>query len=220
MTLRQLLSSVDLGQVFILINKKDGKNIAKCDRPTLKQTMDMYWKVAKELMEKPFTRKYSMPILVRWSEDWYDHHKYPDVCFLNPRYVAPPKGYKPWGGTKNMPPKHYNCNANKYNKTFAMGFTSWSKLIDTPIVNEGGFSNEQLLAEILWELTFYGWTEDKVNLKVKEIEGSLDQAMKEIKAGKCTEIPPKKKGGYKIVIPDCVTKQITEITNKLSKKRK
>ena len=218
MTLRQLLKAVDLDKVFFLINKKDCKDLAR--RPTMEQTTSSYRAVVYELLEKPKARKYHMPILVRESEDWYDKHKYADVCFLNPKYVAPPKGYKPWGGNKNMPAKHYNCNLNKHNKTFAMGFTPWSKLIDTPIVNEAGYANESVLAEILWELTFYGWTENRVNLKVKEIEGSLDQAMKEIKAGKCIELPPKKKGGYKIVIPDCVTKQITEITNKLSKKRK
>jgi len=207
MTLRQLLKSVDLDKVFVLINKKDSKDIAR--RPTMEQTTFSYRKVVNELLDKPQTRKYHLPILVKWSEDWYDHHKYPDVCFLNPKHVAPPKGYKPWGGNKNMPPKHYNCNLNKYNKTFAMGFTSWSKIIDTPVVNDGEFSYEQLAAEILWELTFYGWTEKTVDVQVKKIEGKIKKAMKEVKAGKYVELPPKKKDKYKIVIPNCLVKQLT-----------
>jgi hypothetical protein len=218
MTLRQLLHAVDLDAVYALINKKDCGTEPKKNAPTLKQTTDAYTPVVHELILKPKARKYSMSILVKMSEDWFDKHLYPDVCFLNPKYVAPPKGYKPWGGTKNMPPKHYNCNANKHNKTFAMGFTPWSKLIDTPIVNEAGYANESVLAEILWELTFYGWTEKKVDVRVKEIEGKIKEAMKEVKAGKCIELPAKKKGGIKIVIPDSVSKDIIDISNKFNKK--
>lgn len=221
MTLRELLQSVIPAKVYRHINKKDSRNAAKCDRPTMEQTVKAYTAVIAELLQKPKSRKYHMPILVKWSEDWYDHHKYPDVCFLNPKYVAPPKGYKPWGGSRGKPaPKgHYDCNANKHNKTFAMGFTPWSRLIDTPVVNEGGFTDEQLVAEILWELTFYGWTEKKVDVRVKEIEGKIKEAMKEVKQGKCIELPPKKKGGYKVVIPEIVQKQIAEIMTKNKKKK-
>lgn len=220
MTLRQLLHAVDLDAVYALINKKDCGTEPKKNAPTLKQTTDAYTPVVHELMLKPKARRYSMSILVKMSEDWFDKHLYPDVSFLNPKYVAPPKGYKPWGGSKNLPAKHYNCNLNKHNKTFAMGFTPWSKIIDTPVVNEGGFSNEQLLAEILWELTFYGWTEKKVDVRVNEIKGKIDEAVKQVKEGKCIEIKPKKKGQFKIVIPDCVSQQIMDIVNKPVKKPK
>jgi hypothetical protein len=144
--------------------------------------------------------------LVKKELDWYDNHTYIDVCFLNNRYVAPPKYAKPWGG-KNPPKGHYNCNLSKYNKVFAMGFTAWSKLIDTPIVNEAELSSEELAAEILWELTFYGWTEKRVNSHVEGIKTKISKAVKEIK------LPPQKKGGYKIVIPDSVAKQIIDISN-------
>lgn len=221
MTLRQLLESVDLGKMFVLINKKDSKNAAKCDRPSMEQTTSSYNAVVNELLGKPKARKYSMPILVKESEDWFDKHKYADVCFLNPKYVAPKKGLKPWGGTrgKKIPKGHYNCNDNKHNKTFAMGWTPWSKLIDTPVINEAGYTDEKVLAEILWELTFYGWTEKKVDVRVKEIEGKIKEAIKEVKQGKCIELPPKKKGGYKVVIPDIVAKQLKDIAEKESKKK-
>jgi hypothetical protein len=131
--------------------------------------------------------------------------------------VAPPKGAKPWGG-KNPPKGHYNCNLSKHNRVFAMGFVPWSKLIDTPVINKAGFSNEQLLAEILWEFTFYGWTEKRVEKRIDEIEGKIKEAIKEIDAGKCVELPPKKEGGFKVVIPDSVSQQIISITNKNKKK--
>jgi hypothetical protein len=218
MTLRQLLRAVNLDAVYAIIHKKDCNVESKQDTPTLKQTIDAYTPVIHELMLKPKARKYSMSILVRMYKDLFDKHFYPDVCFLNPKYVAPPEGHKPWGGNKNMPSKHYNCNLNKHNEIFAMGFTPWSKIIDTPVVNRGGFSNEQLLAEILWELTFYGWTEKKVDTKIKEIKGNINEAMKQVKEGKCVKLPAKKKGGLKVVIPDCVSQQIMDIVNKPVKK--
>ena len=89
MTLRQLLAFIDLDAVFLLINKKDSKNIAQCDRPTMEQTVSSYNAVVNELLGKPKARKYSMPIVVKLSEDWCDHSKYPEVCFLNPKYIAP-----------------------------------------------------------------------------------------------------------------------------------
>lgn len=214
MTLRELLHLADLDAVYMLINKKDSSFEPKSDAHSLSQTTKAYTSVVCELMKKPKVRKYSMPILVQVSKDPFDKHEYPDVCFLNPRYVAPPKGYKPWGGNKNLPPKHYNCNLNKHSKTFAMGFVPWSKIIDTPVLNKCGFSNEQLLAEILWELTFYGWTEKIVEKTTNGVKLRLDEAMKEVKEGKYIELPPKKKGGCKIVVPDCVSQQLLDIINK------
>jgi hypothetical protein len=214
MTFRELLLKADLPTVYILINKKDGGTEPKKNAPTVEQTIAAYNPVVAELLGKPKVRKYSMPILVKLSEDWYDKHKYPDVCFLNPKYVVPRKGLKPWGG-KNPPKGHYNCNLRKHSQTYAMGFTPWSKIIDTPVVNEGGFSNEQMLAEILWELTFYGWTEAKVNQKTKALEKSLIAAKKEADEGKCITLAPKKKGGFKVVIPNSVSKQIADLFKKL-----
>lgn len=213
MTLRQLLSSAHLPAVFSFINKKDGGMEPKKNAPTLEQTGHAYKLVIAELLSKPRTSRYSMSILVKLSEDWFDKHKYPDVCFLNPDYVAPRKGLKPWGG-KNPPKGHYNCNLKKHSQTYAMGFTSWSKIIDTPVINEGGFSNDQLVAEILWELTFYGWTEKKSNAKVKALTKTLVKAKKEVDEGKCITLNPKKKGGFKVVIPNSVNKQIADLFSK------
>ena len=179
MTLREALQQANFDEVCKLINKKDSKNVAKCDRPTLEQTRLAYKKVICELLSKPKTRSYTMHWLVQDNTDPFDKKPYVDVCFLNPKYVEPPKGTKPWGG-KNPPVGHYNCNLNKYNRTFAAGFTPWSKIIDTPIVNEGNYSLNQLVAEILWEITFYGWTEEKVEENVNIIQEKIIDSAKGI----------------------------------------
>jgi hypothetical protein len=178
----------------------------------LDQTISQYTPVFKELLDKPKTKAYSMPLVVQECTS-YDEEKYIDVCLLNPKYIAPAKGLKPWGG-KNPPEGHYNVNLNKYNHYFAMGGTSWSELIDTPIINETKCSLEQMVAEILWEFTFYGWTEEKTDKKMEELKKKFTKARKEIKEGKYIEIPPKKKGGFKIVIPDSVCENMKDVFKK------
>lgn len=221
MTLREALKAADLPKVYLLINKKDQRNIAACDRPSLAVTIASYSAVVEELLSKPKAKPYKYSWLVTKTYDPLDKIKYPDVCFLNHDYVAPKKGLKPWGGGhgRKTPKGHYNCNANKHNRTFAAGWTPWSKVIDTPIINEGKFSLEKMLAELLWELTFYGWTEKKADESRAIIEKRLDEAIKEIDRGEYIEVPPKKEGGFKVVIANSAVKDITAISNKLKKKK-
>lgn len=222
MTLREALKFVNLNEVYRLIYEKDQQNFAECDRPTLQQTVNSYTRVVAELLDKPRTKAYKMPWYVEERMDPIDKRKYVDVCFLNPKYVEPPKGLKPYGGGRGrkVPEGCYNVNAHKYNKTFAAGWTPWSEIVDTPVINSTNYSMERAIAELLWELTFYGWTEEKQKQRVKEIEGRIEEAEKEIKEGKYIELPPKKKGGFKIVIPDTVSGQIVDIANKQARKNK
>ena len=182
MTLREALTSVDLDKVFRIINEKDQGYIAECDRPTLETTRNAYSSVVKELLSKPTAPPYKMPWCIREQTDWYDGHKYTDVCFRNPSYVAPDEKLKPWGGDGKtpIPEGRYDCNAEIHNEFFACGFTTWSEVIDTEIVNEIGCSLETAIAELLWELTFYGWTEEKQAEFVKEISDRLDEVKDEI----------------------------------------
>lgn len=210
MTLREALQSVNLPQVYKLIYKKDLQNVAACDRHTLEECNASYERVVKELLSKPKTKAYTMPWLVRTSTDPFTKKKYVEVCFLNPKYVAPAKGLKPWGG-KNPPKGCYNINLNKHNRIFASGFTPWRKVIDTPIVIEAKCSITKAVAEILWEMTFYGWTDASVKNKVEEIMGKINEAKNDVKNGKYTELSASKDGGFKIVIPDSVSKEIKNI---------
>jgi hypothetical protein len=221
MTLREALMAADLEKVYRLINKRDGGNAAECDRPTMETTVRGYTHVVKELLGKPRVKAYSMPILVKDSVDPFDKSKFVDVCLLNPKYVAPKKGLKPWGCRRGQkPPKGcYDCNGNKHNRTFAFMGIAWSKIIDTPIHFESKCSLEVALARLLWEMTFDGWTEAQVAENMKVLKGKLLEAEKEIKKGECVTLPPKKGGKWKIVIPDCVSKQIVDIANKYAKKK-
>jgi len=221
MTLREALQTANHSEVYRLINEKDQMYPVASDRPSLETTCRSYAGVVAELLSKPKTKAYKMSWLIQESVDPLDGQTYPDVCFLNHKYVAPKKGLKPWGGGRGtkIPKGHYNCNLNKHNRTFACGLTPWSEVIDTPIIIQANFSLEKALAELLWELTFYGWTENKVANTVKELGRRMDEAKKEIKEGKCIELPPKNEGDYKIIIPDTVSKEIIDIANKNAKRK-
>lgn len=220
MTLREALQSVDLDKVYQLLYETDQKNIAECDRTPLKVVIRSYSSVVKELLSKPKVKPYAMPFLLENVTDPFDGQVRADICFLNEKYVAPKKGLKPWGGQKGkrIPKGYYNCNAEKHNRTFATGMTPWSEIIDTPIVNQTEHPMERVIAELLWELTFYGWSEDQNKKTCEVIQERLNEALEEVKRGEVVELPPSKKGGYKIVIPDSVSKQIIDLANGKKKK--
>jgi len=212
---------VDLDAVYFLIHKRDS-GYPECDRLSLETVANNYGRVVKELLSKPKVKAYSMPFVIDNAVDPFDKTPYLDVYLRNRRYVAPPKGKKPWGGVrgKKMPKGKYNCNLSKYNLRYSLMGIRWSKLIDTPIENKAGCSNEQVIATLLWELTFDGWTEEKTAENTEILKERLKEAIKEIKSGKCITLPPKTKGGMKVVIPDSVNKQIMDIINKPVKKNK
>jgi hypothetical protein len=208
--------AADLDKVYALIHKQDSGNAAECDRPSLAQCQFNYSRVVKELMGKPRVKAYSMPIMVETRIDPFDKKPFIDVFLLNTRYVEPPKGAKPWGGFRGMkvPKGKYNCNANKYSRCFSLMGVPWSKIIDTEVRIETKCTIEKALARLLWELTFDGWTEEKVKENIAFVMDRIKEAEKEIKEGKCITFPPKKKGGLKVVIPDVVSKQFVDIINK------
>lgn len=226
-TLRSLLNSVNKDEVFQYIYNKDQKWAHKSDRCTLEGAIKSYSPVIDELLSKPKVRAYKMPLCVRYQKDWMDEKADPyiEVVLLNEKFVAPAKGLKPWGCRKGeKPPKgYYNVNDNKHSKYFAFGWEPWSKIVDTPIILEDKakkLSDVAVVAEILWELTFYGWTEKSCEDKKNDITESMDKAIKEIDAGNVIEILPKKEGQYKIVIPDSVSKQLNDIFEKNETRRK
>lgn len=195
MTLREALQTVNRTKVFKIINKKDQGNIAACDRPSMETTIASYTHVIDEFLSKKKTKPYKFPFLVRRLKDPYDGKIYTDVSMLNPDYVAPAEGLKPWGGRKGqpIPEGYYNCNADKHNKVFGCGLTPWRKIIDTEIINESGYSLEKIVAELLWEITFYGWSETQVAGTFKDLQGRLTEALEDIDNGQYVELSDLKK---------------------------
>ena len=132
----------------------------------------MYQPVLNELLSFP-NQPPKMPIRVYWTEPTVfpddpslNEPSYLDVVFVNLNYIAPPEGAKAWGGdckTKDDAPEgHYNCNWDNHNQYFGLGLTPWSEMIDCTVEKPDTISWEEAIAIILWEMTFYGWTSEKM----------------------------------------------------------
>ena len=182
MTLRELLKTADLTKTYQYINDKDN-GVEGNTHVDIATTVAAYSPVVKELLGKKKTTPFKYKFFVDEVEDWFDKKLYVDVSLLNPRYVKPALGLNPWGGGpgKKVPAGHYNCNSVKHNKRFAFGSTKWSELIDTEVINNTKYSNEAVLGEILWELTFYGWSEKKVKKTWNGISKQIEDVKNYIK---------------------------------------
>ncbi len=187
LTLRQLIFLVECRQgwkekLFKYLCDKDDRPIKRSDK--MKATVAGYGKVMEELKSKKQAKPDEMPIVIKQAKDFFDKTPFIDVCFLNPNYVAPKKGLLPWGGTP-VPKGHYNCNDKKHNQYYGFGYSQWSKIIDTRIIRENvKVPFYVCLAEILYEMTFHGFTEKEVNKFNDNLSKSLVKALKQIKKEK------------------------------------
>jgi len=75
------------------------------------------------------------------------------------------------------PEKFVNVHISNDDRTDsrATDFAQWSTLIDLEIDNKLKLKPELLLAHILWELTFYGYSEDKINEESKKLQELCDR---------------------------------------------
>jgi len=164
MTLREALKQCDLDKVYGIIVQAisyAGENLP------VEFGKNIYLPVIEQLLKKPKVYKHKYSLILHEEKDAMGN-KYPTVSLLNLRYVKPPEGYKPWRGSEGIPPKHYNCNLNKYRRIFTIGWTPWREFIDAPIVNETKLDLEYQVAHILMEITYYGVTEKEIKKDEKK----------------------------------------------------
>ena len=60
-------------------------------------------------------------------------------------------------------------------ETYAMDLAEWKGIIDAMILNKANLADVELLAHILWEITFYGFTREQVNESRRDVEKSLQK---------------------------------------------
>ena len=116
-------------------------------------------------------------------------------------------------------------NKEQYHKFMGFGFSPWKDFVDADIVIDPSVVEhlgaetflEKIAAEILWEQTFYGYSEDDT----KEFVDMLKQRVEDIKSGKIKTKKLKSKKGdkYKVLVPeDLLTPNKKKTTDK--KKRR
>lgn len=229
LTLRQLISYIKCREgweekVYQHLFNRDKETYTMGKTIDITKTRKGYGHVMNELLSKKEAKPYKYPICVKDTIDPFDKHTYLDVCLLNPGYEKPAKGLKWWGGkpgSNKVPAGHYNINLEKHSQWFSFMSTPWSKIIDTKIIIKAKkVEFHEVLAHILWELTFDGWTEKDVDKNTKKLMKSLKEATKQIDEGKYKTIKSKKPGGADIVIPDIVSKQINDIIKSIKSPKK
>ena len=81
------------------------------------------------------------------------------------------------------PPEEYtDVRLSNIDETelYATDLTPWSRLIDLEIDNKINISREELLAHILYDITFYGYTEGEISLQQTRITELADSAEKDL----------------------------------------
>lgn len=188
-TLRDLFLNCNLMSVYTMLYHRhtNGNTPAHNNSYSYHDCLDAYKGVIIQMLLKPIKKtKAAMPLYVSYQKEEYDgsDESYYNVSFLNLKYEEPPKNHKPWGGS-NHPEGYYNCNLNKYNKFFAVIGSNWNQLINADVILDQSaidtnITNEQLVAEILWEITFFGFTEKKVKKFVDDINKSAKKVKKSL----------------------------------------
>ena len=100
-----------------------------------------------------------------------------DAHLRNLQHVAPPEGLQPWGCDEGEAPPEgfYNANDSRYSASFGMGLTPRVELIDRPLLVEGPeIPLEQVAAELLWEVTFYGFRDEEVAGTLSELKKTVE----------------------------------------------
>lgn len=156
-----------------------------------------YAEVLSELEVKPPTPPHYPILLTRYEatkeeiEAGLEHEPYIDVSLLNPNFREPPAGLEPYhSNDESVPAGHYNANADCYQKVFSMGFAPWDSVIDAPVwladerVYELAPTVEHIVAQILWELTFYSYSEQAGQALWGEIQGMVEDYFEQKKLDK------------------------------------
>jgi hypothetical protein len=164
--------------VFEYIYTKHVDNVYVRENATLKQVEKSYSLVIDELLSKPIVIPYEFPIVVKTGKDMIDKTSFVDVCLKNLKFVAPKKGLKPWGCVDGqLPPNgHYDINNTCHNKYISLDTVPWSEIIDTNVIvekNSNHLKLHEIVAEIIWEITFYGLSEKSQSFRIKRLEKEL-----------------------------------------------
>ena len=151
MTLRDLLKISRYKDVFNIVHQEYYKDHKLDD---IYHADSSYRKVFKELLTLPHHPNEEYKIYIRESHnDWESGpvgEKFIDVCLY--------------------------CEED--DETYAMDLTPWGELVDAEVKYGIPLSGTKAVAHVLWELTFYGFTEQDTQLEKDKLEKTLDRIEK------------------------------------------
>ena len=171
-TLRHYLETADLELVYELLRERHTLLASGDSTPGYRNVIHSM------LALPPSPPPDANPITVEAYDELGEHYHH--VSLRNISFVDPPAGLKPWGCNKvEAPPEgHYDANADCYAPAFAIGFCPRAELVDRPVVVEPEvLAPEKVLAEILWEITFYGFDDAQVESTFRRLEEDVEASV-------------------------------------------
>jgi hypothetical protein len=157
MKLRDLIETCDLEKVYIFLHKRDAYNGTESKIGDVKKA---YSSTIKELLSNKDVPS-DDTILVKNVVDWYYTY-----LIENPKEAKTSTESKFCSDGVTLDKSQYvyiNVNLKESSgEEIGIGDQSWASLISMEVENAENLSNEALLGEILWEITFHGFSEKKV----------------------------------------------------------
>ena len=149
MTLRQLINEVlDSGKFFKVVTTLKDHHYSDMSEEDVEYISHSYMSVIDELLEKPPDESTDRLVVSEKVDDLSDPpEEYIDTLITNS------------DGTDRR----------------AIDFVPWSSLIDLEVDSDLKLQTSALLAHILWEITFYGYTENKVKEEREELQELIDR---------------------------------------------
>lgn len=168
MKLIDLIKSVDLEKVYLYISKMDEDGTES----DIKDVRRCYGKTVEEMLSNTTVATTDV-ILVKNAVDWYY-----DYLIENPEETKKTTDvkYLPDGTLDKNHYTYININLkDSSGEETGIGNQPWAELISMEIENTVGLSNEALLGEILWEITFHGFSEIKVKNFWEDLSRNVPQ---------------------------------------------
>ena len=145
MTLRDLLKVCRYKDIFNVLHKEYYKDVYPKDK--IQEADYGYRKVFEELLMLPDKPSEEYQIYICKKTDNLDGEEFIDVGLY--------------------------CDEDE--ETYAIDLTPWPDLIDAKIKNPTKLDNVEVAACILWEVTFYGFSEDRITLEREELKRLIER---------------------------------------------
>jgi hypothetical protein len=69
---------------------------------------------------------------------------------------------------------------NKKDELFALDFVSWGEIVGLKITNATSTKEDECLARILWEITFWGFSDSKISKEKAKLKESVSKEWREV----------------------------------------
>lgn len=140
MNLKDLISSVNYKSVFNIVYKEYYKD-KKYSNSKMMDVDYAYSKVFENLKSKEINKE-EKPLSIIFQILENEEEKFVDTCLYD----------------------------EDEDELIALDFVSWDILLGYNINNPSNLSTEEMVAHLLWEITFWGFTEDKIKKEAETIE--------------------------------------------------